>query len=453
MFFNRRPDSPEFVSSVPDYDQDQDEYYGEEDGEEGDDEHDEEEEEDDEEEDEEGASAKPSGSKNWVKSALIGIAALLFLGGGGYYAMLVFAPEVVDEIVNSISSPEEAPADPVAQAPAPASEPAADPAKPDEAAPPPPSEPKQGGAPVKTAGKPAPGEGEAPPPNEAPPAGEGAPAAAPPADTAPAKPAPRPKPKPTFTIPPVPKADEEPKDIEPVEPVTRVLPKAAPRPTGGRAAAAIAGVPSRHGLQVGSFANPDNASRLVQQLRAQGRPAFVLRHAGMSRVYLGQPRLVAMQRAPGGRYARSQARAYRLSSRYAKKRMAQATRYARKAPGRGHWHARYTAPGYRSTPWIPGHSSYIPWGGGQGQPHSRRAHQRSARPQGGRYGVQVGSFSNPDNAALLVSQLRSQGIQSYTGHSAGMSRVYVGNYRNPSAAGAAARQLQGQGIPAAVTLH
>ena len=121
MFFNRRPAPPEFQSEMADYDQDQDEYYGEEDDAEvGDDEDYDDEEDEDGEED---APPAKAGGRDWVRNGLIGLASLIAIGGGTYYAASMFFPEVVDELVNSVTGatpeapPAEAPVDTAAAPP------------------------------------------------------------------------------------------------------------------------------------------------------------------------------------------------------------------------------------------------------------------------------------------------------------------------------------------------
>ncbi|MEB3285648.1 MAG: SPOR domain-containing protein [Candidatus Sericytochromatia bacterium] len=352
MLFNGRQEPKEFVSSMPEYDEDQDEYYGEEDGEadDGDEYYEDDDEDDDEEEDSD--SGKPSEGKNWVKTALMGLAAFALLGGVAYYALLTLAPEVVDEVVNSVTASEPAP----------------------EEAPP-----------AQTAAAPPAGEAAPPPPGAVAPEPPSAPTATPRANetVAPPSSAAGKTKRPKFAIPtPAPEAEV----LEPVEapepkPVVR-KPPVKPKP----------------------------------------KPRYPVTHVKKKPVWVGQ-RVPRASQHRGGAHRRSYSTAVN-------------------APG---------------TQWIQGHA-YIPWSGtktkSSGWQHAPKA-GGAARVRSlprGRYGVQVGSFSDARNASALVTQLRSQGIQAYVGRSSGgMTRVYVGSYPSLRSAGSVMRKLQRQGIPAAVT--
>jgi cell division septation protein DedD len=125
VFFNRRQEPQEFRSEMPEYDEDQDEYYGEEDdGDAGDDEYD-----DEDDEDGDGAQPAKKGGGNAVRTALMAIAGVGVVGLGGYYAATLLAPEAMTELVNTYFGGGEQAAE------APPADPAAPP--PGEAAPPP----------------------------------------------------------------------------------------------------------------------------------------------------------------------------------------------------------------------------------------------------------------------------------------------------------------------------
>lgn len=339
------------------------------------------------------ASKSKGGGKDWVKTALMGIAALLFLGGGGYYAATILAPDIVNDFVNNLPFVSQGGDDQFAEAP-----------------------PADGGV--------ATGDGAAPPPTDV--------AAVPP----PPKPA-APKPKPAAPKPkpmPMPTAAEL---------ATEGVPRPAAKPKWKKPAATAWKKPGMTPWQAKQAARKAWLAKKARMANA-GRPVAT---ASSWRARQAAARSWRARQAAAQWRSRYAARTYR--SRYAAARTYRPastwhTRYGQPA---------YTA----GTRWIPGQSAYIPWGGGSGawQRTARPTAYRTAyrAPRGGRYGVQVGSFADSGNAAALAGQLRAQGIPAYVGRGYGVNRVYVGNYANRNQAGAAMRTLRNQGIPAAVTSH
>ncbi|MEB3329664.1 MAG: SPOR domain-containing protein [Candidatus Sericytochromatia bacterium] len=346
MFFSRRQEPQEFRSEMPEYDEDQDEYYGEEDdGDADDDAYDD--------EDDDGAGPAPSGSGNAVRTALMAIAGVGVVGLGGYYAATLLAPEAVDGIVNTFFGggeqvAEAPPADPVAPPPGEAAPPPGGDARPAD-----PAAAPGDAAPTQTADQPAEPGAVAPPAKQ------------PPKPPEVAAPSPGPEGQkagkasqeagagdwvqPDTVVPPAPtKATAKPKPpartVKPRRPgASKVAGRKKPRvrgavqrgrqhrqrhpaartwharyqapahargtawiqgqsayiPWGGGSHAAPAHRPvpqrpsaarGRYGVQVGSFANASNARALVGQLRAQGIPAYVGHGVGMTRVYVGSYR-------------------------------------------------------------------------------------------------------------------------------------------------------------------
>lgn len=417
-FFNRKkPD--EFISEMPPNEYDDEEYYGEEEGEYAEDE------EYEEDYDEEEGDA-PAPKKNVVKTALMGVAALAVVGVGGFAAVNFFAPEMTESLVNSMPF--------VSQSaePEPGSEqftdvPGEAAAPPDGQVAPPPDDVTASAdvAAVPPApAKPEPVKPTAAAPKPAPKKPSPKPVAAKPA-AKPWKPAAKPwKPKPA----PVARAWTPKKSTWKPRATTRYARYYAPkksrwtrygrtyaaRPSYARgyygrykyrsaysnakrtryAAPRTYANGGKYAVQVGSFANPANATQLASQLRAQGVPAYVSGNGGYGSGHL--VRSVAV---------RNRANAQRLL-------------------------AQYRAAGYPSR--------IVPVGNGL-------------------VAVSAGVYSTPQRAQAVVGNLNQRGLYATSGYTPGVntgngpSRVYIGSYASRAAAAAKMRQLQNQGIPAAVT--
>jgi cell division septation protein DedD/outer membrane biosynthesis protein TonB len=445
-FFQKKKHD-EFVSEMPEYDDE--EYYGEEEGEYAEDgEYDE-----DYDEEDEGA---PAPKKNVVRTALMGVVGVAVLLAGVYYAGTIFAPETTQEIVNNLPfvSHEAAPAgnDQFTDVP----------------------------------------QGE-----QTPPAADGQ-VAPPPEDVTASSD--------VAAVPPVP---AKPKPVKPTKPM-----KAAPKPVKpikvaqAPAPEPVAPKPAAKPAPKKKWVKPAPktawAPKSVWKPKSTWKPRAYTRYAR----YYAQPRYGAYRYArPGTRYAAYNRARY---SAYSRARYAayNRARYGRTYAARAAWGKRY---------------------------RTRYAAPRTAvASNGGRYAVQVGSFSDTGNAQALAGQLRAQGMNAYVSGGAtssgagqlvrsvgvrsnanarrllaqyraagyparivslgnglkavsagvyssperaqqvvatlnqrglyatsgatagvtsggGMARVYVGAYKSRTQAAAKMRQLQQQGIPAAVT--
>ncbi|GEM_PF-4048662 len=395
--FNRKQPT-EFVGEMPEKYKDDDEYYGEEDSAFGDDqgylEESDDYQDDADDDDYEQSEDEDSPRGNPVKTFLIAITTLLFVGVGGYFIATALAPDMVNDLVNNL---------PFVSQTATTQETPPDAGTIQDATVPPPATQIDPNA-----------------------ASEGVPSA----DVA--------------AVPPVPAV---PKTVNPT-PVRRIAPvavrPAAPVMTAKPAPRARVVVKR---VRPASWRYAQSAARYSnRRVRGYGRYAQASRY-GLSRYRRGY---ASYYRGHRLRYATAK-RQYR--ARYVAK--APSRDWVGTYGGGGVDASpamQWSGGGTRQGDWVGSYTGASRWVA----PQPVRADVTTpTRGVGrGRYLVQVGAFKERARAAQLVSDLRARGVQASAIVSRrGLTRVHVGQYPTRAIATSRARQLQRKGVPTAVTAH